>query len=86
MDRRQIFTGTRIFGLFSFAFGLWLLPVEREVIVTTGRGGRNSAAIPLLICCGLGFLIDPEFKRPGMLAALYFAGAAAGVVWFLRWG
>ncbi len=65
------------------AVGLSFLYNERATIARTGHAGRKSAVVPYILCVGLAFLIDPDAKRPAIMATLYLLGAALGVAWFI---
>ncbi len=77
--------GRRLGGLALFAGGLFLIFYERARMAGTGRAGRKAAVVPFLLCVGLAFLIDPENRRPAILATAYLLGAAASVAWFILW-
>src|SRR5215831_8290954 len=73
----------RLGGLSLMAVGLWLLSAERVTIARTGHAGRKSAAVPVIICCGLAYLIDPDTRRIGILITLLILGFVGGVAWFI---
>lgn len=77
---------SRTAGLAGLALGGYLLWSDAGLIARTGHGGRKSAVIPLIISMSASFVVDPDAQRPGIMATMLLAGAAAGVFWFFRWG
>ena len=73
----------RLGGLLLLLVGLYLLSLERVTIERTGHAGRKSAALPVIICSGLAFLIDPDTRRIGILTTLLILGFVGGVAWFI---
>ena len=76
----------RFSGLLLLALGTWLLPQEWARISTTGHGGRKSAVLPWILCMGLSFLLDPDFRRQGIFITLMCLGVVGSVVWWWNWG
>jgi len=80
-----IFSYNRLFGVAILALGLYLASDERVRIVRTGHAGRKSAVVPLLICMGLAYGVDPDFRHLAFFTTMAVMGLVGGVVWFVLW-
>jgi hypothetical protein len=82
----RLVLNTRVLGLIFFALGLYGIETDRPVIARTGHGTRKSAVLPSIALVGLALLIDPDCRRPAILATCLILGCLGDVVWFVLWG
>ena len=81
----RLLLNVRTLGFLLIALGLYLASSERELIVRTGHAGRKSAALPYIVCMGIAFAADPNFRRPFIAGTMLVLGLAGGVAWFFLW-
>lgn len=78
---RYLFT-TRTAGILLLALGLYFASTERQTILRTGHAHRKSASVPLILCLGLVFTIDPNARRIWLWNTALILGFLGGVYWW----